>query len=155
LLVSASRGTPFGATGSADVMASAVQVRVRLEQCRPRRCNPAAFAVRPCLFRLARYAPSGATGSAEGLLGRRCTLLSFERPLFFVVLLGRRARARAHLENSIATSTRVLSDQENKGTRWMPWRQELMKDVGGCDKPRGGADQPSIRGFPNGETHAW
>jgi hypothetical protein len=31
--------------------------------------------------------PSGATGSAEGLLGGRCTLLSFERPLFFVVLL--------------------------------------------------------------------
>jgi len=26
-----------------------------------------------------------------------------------------------------------------KGTRWMPWHQESMKDVGGCDKPRLGA----------------
>jgi hypothetical protein len=30
-----------------------------------------------------------------------------------------------------------------------------MKDVDGCDKPRGGAEQPLIRGFPNGGTHAW
>ena len=28
-----------------------------------------------------------------------------------------------------------------------------MKDVAGCDKPRGAAKQASIRGFPNGETH--
>ena len=63
--------------------------------------------------------------------------------------------AHAHLENSIAAVKRVLSNQENKGTRWMPWRQEPMKDVGGCDKPREGADHPLIRGFPNGETYAW
>jgi hypothetical protein len=49
----------------------------------------------------------------------------------------------------------VLFDQENKGTRWMPWRQEPMKDVGGCDKPGGDADQSLIPGFPNGETYAW
>jgi hypothetical protein len=30
-----------------------------------------------------------------------------------------------------------------------------MKDVGGCEKPGGGADQPSIPGCPNGETYAW
>jgi hypothetical protein len=30
-----------------------------------------------------------------------------------------------------------------------------MKDVGGCDKPGEGADQPLIPGFPNGETHPW
>src|SRR5260221_12761737 len=82
-------------------------------------------------------------------------LLSFERPPAKADLLGWRTFVRAHLENSIATSTRVLSDQENKSTRWMPWRQEPMKDVGGCDKPRGGADQPLIRGSPNVETHAW
>ena len=23
-----------------------------------------------------------------------------------------------------------------KGLRWMPWHQESMKDVDGCDKPR-------------------
>jgi len=27
-----------------------------------------------------------------------------------------------------------------------------MKDVGDCEKPRGGVDRPSIRGCPNGET---
>src|SRR4051794_12652965 len=88
-------------------------------------------------------------------------LLSFERSVWpaFVgrqrcsLLVG--SRARAHLENSIATSTHVLFDQENKSTRWMPWRQEPMKDVGGCDKSRGGADQPLIRESPNEETHAW
>ena len=35
----------------------------------------------------------------------------------------------------------------------MPWRQEPMKDVVGCDKPRGAVSKRSIRGFPNGETH--
>jgi len=34
----------------------------------------------------------------------------------------------------------------------MPWRLLPMKDVGGCEKPRGAADQASIRGCPNGET---
>ena len=34
----------------------------------------------------------------------------------------------------------------------MPWRQEAMKDVDSCDKPRGAAKQALIRGFPNGET---
>jgi len=34
----------------------------------------------------------------------------------------------------------------------MPWHQEPKKDVGGCDKPRGAANQAVIRGFPNGET---
>ena len=40
-----------------------------------------------------------------------------------------------------------------KSQRWMPWRQMPMKDVGGCEKPRGAADQALIRGYPNGETH--
>jgi len=34
----------------------------------------------------------------------------------------------------------------------MPWHQEPMKDVGGCDKPRGAANQALIRGCPNGAT---
>ncbi len=29
--------------------------------------------------------------------------------------------------------------QATKGTRWMPWRQEAMKDVVSCDKLRGAA----------------
>ena len=60
-----------------------------------------------------------------------------------------------HVENSIAALHGVLSDQENKSIRWMPRRQEAKKDVGGCEKPGGGADQPLIPGYPNGETHAW
>ena len=34
----------------------------------------------------------------------------------------------------------------------MPWRLLPMKDVGGCEKPRGAVDQALIRGCPNGET---
>ena len=60
-----------------------------------------------------------------------------------------------HVENSIAALHGVLSDQENKSIRWMPRRQEPMKDVGGCDKPGGDADQSVIPGFPNEETHPW
>ena len=59
----------------------------------------------------------------------------------------------AFLENFIAsTSIFVCNTQVMKGQRWMPWRQEPMKDVGGCEKLRGGADQPSIRRYPNGAT---
>src|SRR5581483_265098 len=86
------------------------------------------------------------------------TLLSFERPHSAGSTSSFRScgrRARAHLENSIAALHGVLSDQENKSTRWMPRRQEAMKDAGGCDKPGVGADQPLIPGCPNGETHAW
>ena len=43
--------------------------------------------------------------------------------------------------------------QATKGTGWMPWHQEAMKDVVSCDKPRGAAKQALIRGFLNGETH--
>ncbi len=45
--------------------------------------------------------------------------------------------------------------QDSKGTRWMPWHQESKKGVDGCDKPRVGAEQPLIRGFPNGATQRW
>jgi hypothetical protein len=39
-----------------------------------------------------------------------------------------------------------------KGTRWMPWHQEPMKDVGDCEKPWGAVNRAEIQGFPNGET---
>ena len=38
------------------------------------------------------------------------------------------------------------------GIRWMPWHQELMKDVAVCDMPRGVDERALIRGFPNGGT---
>ena len=34
----------------------------------------------------------------------------------------------------------------------MPWLKRAMKDVEGCDKPRGAVKQALIRGFPNGAT---
>jgi hypothetical protein len=42
--------------------------------------------------------------------------------------------------------------QATKGKWWMPWRQEAMKDVVSCEKPRGAAKRALIRGYPNGET---
>jgi hypothetical protein len=35
--------------------------------------------------------------------------------------------------------SRKAGGQATKGTRWMPWRQEAMKDVVSCDKLRGAA----------------
>ena len=46
----------------------------------------------------------------------------------------------------------LFCGQVSKGARWMPRYQEPMKDVGGCDKPRGAVNQAVIRGCPNGET---
>ena len=46
----------------------------------------------------------------------------------------------------------VCSRQAMKGTWWMPWHQEPMKDVGACDKPWGVGNRAVIRGCPNGET---
>jgi hypothetical protein len=65
---------------------------------------------------------------------------------------GLRLGSAPPLENSIA-STSIFVLQATKSQRWMPWRLKPMKDVGGCEKPRGAADQASIRGYPNGETH--
>ena len=41
----------------------------------------------------------------------------------------------------------------SEGARRMPGRPEPMKDVPGCDKPRGAAGTAVIRGSPNGATH--
>ena len=42
--------------------------------------------------------------------------------------------------------------QAIKGAWWMPRRREAMKDVVGCDMPRGAVKQALIRGSPNRET---
>ena len=59
-------------------------------------------------------------------------------------------RASEHLENSIASAS--IYSQVSKGLRWMPWRQEPMKDASGCEKLRGAAEKALIRRCPNGET---
>jgi hypothetical protein len=42
--------------------------------------------------------------------------------------------------------------QATKGARWMSRRDEAMKDVEGCDKPREAVNRALILGCPNGET---
>jgi hypothetical protein len=59
---------------------------------------------------------------------------------------------RPCFENCIVNASIFICGQVFKGTRWMPWHQEPMKDVGACDMPRGVGNQTLIRGFPNGET---
>ena len=60
---------------------------------------------------------------------------------------------RSYLENcTVDASIFVRSWQVTKGTWWMSRHQEPMKDVGGCDKPRGAVNRAEIRGFPNGAT---
>ena len=87
--------------------------------------------------------------SREGRAPRHEALLTPNRP----ARPARRPSGRraGNLENYIASAS-IFSCQVTKGTRWMPWRQKPMKDVGGCDKPRGAANLALIRGCPNGET---
>ena len=102
-------------------------------------------------------------GAREHQLGR-LMLLSFERPGPSPGRASLRTlkTAQPYQQTGI---TRCCVDprvgeapdhrQDRKGTRWMPWHQESMKGVDGCDKPRGVAEQTVIRGFPNGETQRW
>ena len=59
---------------------------------------------------------------------------------------------RPQFENYTVDASIFVARQATKGTWWMPWHQEPMKDVGACDKPREVGNQAVIRGFPNGET---
>ncbi len=59
---------------------------------------------------------------------------------------------RTYLENYTVDASIFVARQATKGTWWMPWHQEPMKDVGACDKPREVGNRAVIRGFPNGET---
>jgi hypothetical protein len=68
-------------------------------------------------------------------------LLSFERPARESPgLRPHRTLKTAQLAKQKWRDHRVLFGpnhrQDNKGTWWMPWHQESMKDVDGCDKPR-------------------
>ncbi len=57
-------------------------------------------------------------------------------------------------DHSLSEECLRLYGQVIKRIWWMPWRQQAMKDVAACDKPRGVSKQTLIRGFPNGATHA-
>ncbi len=49
------------------------------------------------------------------------------------------------IASSVACRTlfdkRSNSKKDIKSHRWMPWLVEAMKDVSGCDKPRGAAKE--------------
>src|SRR3954447_18485501 len=74
------------------------------------------------------------------------TLLSFERPAAGVPGGGAPHRTlktanvgqflNGYHQNRAAFRVRFDHRQDSKGTRWMPWHQESMKGVDGCDKPR-------------------
>jgi hypothetical protein len=57
------------------------------------------------------------------------------------------------LENCIA-STSIFFAKLLRAIRWMPWRREAMKDVAGCDKPRGAASKPRSADFRMGKPGA-
>jgi hypothetical protein len=40
------------------------------------------------------------------------------------------------MDGRTVKAVRTDHRQDTKGMRWMPWHQEPMKDVDGCDKPR-------------------
>jgi hypothetical protein len=71
---------------------------------------------------------------------------------FFVVRLLIGTRPAASLVVGFCCVGLCVWRQAMKGTWWMPWHQEPMKDVGACDKPWGVGNRAVIRGCPNGET---
>src|SRR3954447_5582906 len=103
---------------------------------------------------------ASARGRYSGLRARARALLSFERPsagvprgslLFRTLKTAQLANLRIGFHRIIRASARGFDHRQDvKGTWWMPWHQEPMKGVDDCDKPRGGVEQPLIRGSPNG-----
>jgi hypothetical protein len=125
---------------------AAVRVRpVPLEGAARPAPNPSMCDGRTSLFRFEGATLCRCFRDVDGFRARR-PLASFVRPT-----CQQERRQCAPLENSIA-STSIFVLQATKSQRWMPWRLKPKKDVGGCEKPRGAADQASIRGCPNGET---
>ena len=90
---------------------------------------------------------SGPAGVREAELRRSLTTEYLSESKADRVLRMRRD-ARSHPGGS----QRRDFGQDRKGIRWMPWRQEAMKDVASCEMLREAAKQAVIRRCPNGET---
>jgi hypothetical protein len=91
----------------------------------------------------------GAFGPACCLVlrDRRCPWAAFRRfspdlenctvwPKHRVIDPCRPAVRPTDMDARAAQAVRTDHRQDAKGMRWMPWHQEPMKDVDGCDKPR-------------------
>ena len=72
---------------------------------------------------------------------------SFETDARELMLMGVSVGAR-----SVNVLPGLPASQVIKSTRWMPWHQKPMKDVGACEKPWGVGNRTVIQGCPNGET---
>jgi hypothetical protein len=94
-------------------------------------------------------APSMSTEPGGRALERVRVLLSFERPAgesprlrprrtLKTAQLAKQTGSRQGpvLARSPAPARGSIHRQDIKGTWWMPWHQESMKGVDGCDKPR-------------------
>ena len=105
--------------------------------------------------RLAASTPGNRSGTREPAIGPGCRA---HCSVLRVRALGRGQRrdkatrlVDSDLENSIASAS-IYNSQVIKGLRWMPWRQEPMKDARDCEKLRGAVNEALIRRCPNGET---
>ena len=57
-----------------------------------------------------------------------------------------------------SSAPQQVGGQATKGTRWMPWRQEAMKDVVSCEKLRGVASRRrsgDVRMGKPGQGYTW
>ena len=78
---------------------------------------------------------------AIGSIPFTSTILRPKREGGMNLLIGARSTALTLFDNRFRMRCpkffhALSSGQANKGARWMPWRQEAMKDVAGCDKLR-------------------
>lgn len=62
--------------------------------------------------------------------------ICIRQPNTSVILGMRRNSLRILHQAAVLGSRSTQENQEIKGTQWMPWCQQAMKDVLSCDKPR-------------------
>jgi hypothetical protein len=100
----------------------------------------------PCPSRLGRSPTSGSLGSPP--VRRRREAFGPHLTNWICSAVNRRSSISPSQGSSRSRSCTLAAwsdaggGQATKGTRWMPWRQEPMKDVAGCVKPRGVASRP-------------
>ena len=104
--------------------------------------------IEPLIRALHRRSPTSGSLGLSPVRRRRVALRGRTLPTGIrVSAVNRDLRFRRVLSRIIPTPLRLttwsaaVGGQATKGTRWMPWRQEPMKDVAGCEKLRGVASR--------------